>query len=104
MNRGLAQKVVVTGAVIITVLALLFPPWVQTLDVGVYRMTLPYRGHYAPIYSPPDPEPLEDIHRSLNKYWSIQVDIRRLGSELCIIVVVAAFALYLLRPKVKPGP
>ena len=103
MNRGIAQKVVVTGAVIVTVLALLFPPWVQSLDVKGFKMTLPHRGHYAPIYSPPDPESVADIPMTFNRFWSVQIDSRRLVIELGIIWVVAGFALYLLRSKEKSG-
>lgn len=103
MNRVIAQKLVVTVAVIVTVLALVFPPWVQSLDVKGFKMTLPYRGHYAPIYSPPDPEPVADIPTTFNRFWSVQLDSRRLVNVLGIIWVVAAFAIYLLRAKGKAG-
>ncbi|MBE0568659.1 MAG: hypothetical protein IH577_03135 [Deltaproteobacteria bacterium] len=106
MNRGIAQKVVVTGAVIVTVLALVFPPWIHTFEVRNHKMTR--QGNYAPFYRAPYPQPTSGLNDDeiytndyYSKFWSVRMDSQRMVNELGIIWVVAGFALYLLRSKGK---
>jgi len=109
MNREVARKVVIAGAVIVTALLLVFPPWTHSFNVG--RISLTRQGIHAPIYEQPDPVPLalndDDyyvVRPHAHKFWTIQMDSRRMVNELGIVWVIAGLAFYLLRSSKRPEP
>jgi hypothetical protein len=104
MSREVLRKVVIAGAGIVTVLLLVFPPWIHSLQEG--RMVVTRQGIHSPIYKQPDSVPsavgqddwvvAEDDFRVL---WSIRIDSRRMANELGIVWVIAGFAYYMLRAR-----